>query len=77
MDSTDLDTLAASLKIYLQSLADSPNHVSVSANNKVLHVYTKRKFHFAVPETWEGVTVYHHRKSNKVMAYNRLSYQEA
>lgn len=62
MDQTDvLEGKAARLSDFLKSVANSDKHVSVGCGKNVLHVYTKRKFNFPVPDTWEGVEVFHHK----------------
>ena len=77
MDSNDLDAVANNLRIYLLSLADSADHVSVGVGKNALHVYTKRRFQFSVPKYWEGVTIIHHKKAGKVMPYTKTSYINA
>jgi len=77
MDSIELEPRATSLKSYLLSLADSAKHVSVGVGKDALHVYTKRKFKFTVPKTWDGVQVLHHKKASKPQLWKRISYREA
>ena len=61
MTSEELLTAKATrLNDFLRAIG-SANHVSVGVGKDVLHVYTKRKFKFKVPDIWEGVEVIHHR----------------
>jgi hypothetical protein len=63
---------AERLRDFLLSFATSTDQVAVGVNKSVIHVYTKRKFKYAIPVIWEDTEVYHHRKG-EVRSFRRLS----
>lgn len=60
MSDTFLQDAASRLNDFLRAVG-SANHVSVGTGKDVIHVYTKRKFGYAVPSIWEGFDVIHHK----------------